>query len=302
MRLRVLLAGSAILAIQACATSPVATPPAPLPKSETPSSDIYLYKLSRLLPFGKRLVNITNRSGYDNQPFWDGSAVLYTVQDSGQTDIYRYKDGVRTRVTATPESEYSAAITPDYASISVIRVERDSTQRLWRFPKDGRPASVVLKDIKPVGYYAWLDSTMLALFVLGTPNTLQIADTRTGVGRVVTTNIGRSIQRMPGGRRASYVHRVGEKWILETVDPIPKAAGFDIDTIAALPDSADYVAWRSDTELYTASGSKVFRMRLPKREWTLVVDLAPQGIRRITRIALSPDGSTLALVADEPRP
>jgi hypothetical protein len=34
----------------------------------------------------------------------------------------------------------------------------------------------------------------------------------------------------------------------------------------------------------------------------VVDDLAGKGIRRITSIALSPDGSRLALVADEPTP
>ena len=146
-------------------------------------------------------------------------------------------------------------------------------------------------------------ATTLALFVLGSPNTLQIADTRTGAAQTVTTNIGRSLQRVPGGRRASYLHRVGNRWVLETVDPVPRSNGsFDIDTIAALPDSADYVVWKSPTELFTAAGSRILRMRLPNKTWTLVEDLGEKGIRRISRIALSPDGSRMALVADEPRP
>ena len=93
--------------------------------------------------------------------------------------------------------------------------------------------------------------------------------------------------------------------MLETVDPTLLADGtFDIDTIAAMPDSADYVVWRSSTELYTAAGSRIYRMRLPEVTWELVEDLAEKGIRRISRLALSPDGSRLALVADdaEPRP
>jgi len=292
------------LTLVGCASQqPPAAAPTPSAASQgPPSTDIYLYKLSRRLPFGKRLINITNRPGYDNQPSWDGSAILYTVQDSGQYDIYRYKDGVRSRMTATPESEYSASVTPDYVSISVVRVERDSTQRLWEFPKDGRPPRLVLKDIKPVGYYAWLDSTQLALFVLGSPNTLQIADTRTGIGHVVTTNIGRSLQRVPGGTRASYLHRAGTKWVLETVDPVARPSGFAIDTVAEMPDSADFVVWRSPSEIYTAAGSRILRMRLPERRWMQVVDLADQGIRRISRLALSPDGGTLAFVADEPKP
>ena len=52
----------------------------------------------------------------------------------------RRRVGSTTRVTNTPESEYSPTVTPDGAHISVIRVEADGTQRLWRFTIDGRVA------------------------------------------------------------------------------------------------------------------------------------------------------------------
>lgn len=271
-----------------------------------PSTDIYLFRLDRgFLPMRNRLFNITNRPGYDNQPSWDGNArILYTSIHGGQADIYQinFETSASGKVISTPESEYSPATTPDGKAISVVRVERDSTQRLWRFPKDGSHPSVILEHIKPVGYYAWLDSTTLALFVLGSPNTLQIADTRTGTARVVTTNIGRSLQRVPGGRRASYVHRSADKWVLETVNPTPRSNGtFDVDTIAVLPDSADYVAWKSATELFTAAGSRIFRMRRPGRHWEQIADLSSDGIRRISRLAIKPDGTRLAIVADEPK-
>lgn len=282
---------------------PVLRSPAPASESAAPSTDIYLYRFGRF-GLGAGVSNITNRIGYDNQPSWDGNGrILYTSQSGGQSDIYLidFQTSLIERITDTPESEYSAALTPDGKAIAVVRVERDSTQRLWRIPRDGSDPSIILPDIKPVGYFAWLDMTTLALFVLGSPNTLQIADTRTGVGRIVTTNIGRSLQRVPGGRRASYVHRVGNRWVLETVDPVPRSNGsFDIDTIAALPDSADYVVWKSANELFTAAGSRILRMRLPNKTWTLVEDLSAKGIRRISRMALSPDGSKMALVADEP--
>jgi len=267
-----------------------------------PSTDIYLYRLSRgVIPFRSRLVNITNRKGYDNQPAFVGSTMYYTSNRNGQADIYKFENAQHTAFTSTPESEYSAALTPDGKSISVVRVERDSAQRLWRFPLDGSAPSVVLRDIKPVGYFAWLDSATLALFVLGTPNTLQIADTRTGAAKVVTTNIGRSLQRVPGGRRASFVHRVGTTWVLKTVDPTPRANGtWDIETVAALPDSADYVVWHSETELYTAAGSRIFRLRRPGTTWYPIADLKNSGLKRISRLALHPNGGELAIVAEEP--
>lgn len=292
---------TALAAALACAcASPTLRSPAP--ESSSPSTDIYLYRFARF-PLSSAVFNITNRRGYDNQPSWNGNdRLLYTSQSGGQTDIYEvnFGRGLIDRFTNTPESEYSPALTPDGEAITVVRVERDSTQRLWRFPKDRSAPSLLLPDVKPVGYFAWLDMNLLALFILGQPATLQIADTRTGTARVVVSSIGRSLQRVPGGSRASYLHRVGPRWILETVDPTPLPDGrFDIDTIAAMPDSADYVVWRSSTELYTAAQSRIYRMRLPDTTWVLLDDLAEKGVRRISRLALSPDGSRLALVADD---
>ena len=303
-----LWAGAGVLLGCAGAKSPSAAAPTPQTPAAAaiaagpPSTDIYLYRLNRgLIPFRRRLVNITNRPGYDNQPSFDRSAVLYTSQRDGQTDIYKFDDGRITAITATPESEYSPALTPDGKAITVVRVERDSTQRLWRFPNDGSAPTVVLPDIKPVGYFAWLDTATLALFVLGTPNTLQIADVRSGTARVVTTNIGRSLQRVPGGRRASYVHHVGDKWVVETVDPTPRADGtFDVDTVATLPDSADYIVWKSKSELYTAAGSRILRLKLPGRHWEQIADLSENGLKRISRLALHSSGGLLAVVAEEP--
>ena len=303
MRVARLLPLLGVAALVAGCRSPSLRSPAP--ESAAASTDIYLYRFARF-PLGSAVFNITNRRGYDNQPSWNGNdRLLYTSQNGPQTDIYEvdFARALIGRFTDTPESEYSPALTPDGNAITVVRVERDSTQRLWRFPKDRSAPSLVLAGIKPVGYFAWLDMTRLALFVLGQPATLQIADTRTGAAQVAVPNIGRSLQRVPGGSRASYLHRVGARWMLETIDPAPGANGtFAIDTVAAMPDSADYVVWRSSTELYTAAGSRIYRMRLPDTTWVLIDDLAEKGIRRISRLAISPDGSRLALVADDGEP
>ncbi|NIQ58624.1 MAG: hypothetical protein GWN71_36280, partial [Gammaproteobacteria bacterium] len=54
---------------------------------------------------------LTDRDGYDNQPSFTpaGDAILYTSIRNGQADTYRIglAGGEPTRVTHTPESEYS---------------------------------------------------------------------------------------------------------------------------------------------------------------------------------------------------
>jgi hypothetical protein len=294
MRLRL-----GLLAI-AAASMLLAQNPAP-----APSTDVYLYRLDQP---SAGVVNITKRAGYDNQPGWVGGSLYWTSQLNGQTDIYTVdlKTNLSSAVTQTPESEYSAAPTPDERGFAVIRVEMDSTQRLWRFPLRTKEAPrALLPDIKPVGYFAYLDANTLALFVLGSqgrPATLQIADERTGKGTVVTTSPGRSIQHVPGGRRASFTQRVAGGTVLQTVDPTPRAdSSFAVTAVALLPDSADYVVWKSATHAITGAGSRLMQLQLPSKEWTVLADLSAHGIRRISRLALSPDGIHIAFVADEPR-
>ncbi|MGH9409994.1 MAG: TolB family protein, partial [Vicinamibacterales bacterium] len=174
-----------------------------------PNTEIYLASLAQDgsgIHIGSP-VDITNNPGYDNQPFFtpDGRAILFTsMRDGKQTDIYRYSLAAKrtTLIAGTPESEYSPTISPA-GMLSVVRVELDghNTQRLWQFKPDGTSPRVVLEDVKPVGYYAWADDHTLALFILGAsraPATLQLADTLTGRARIVATDIGRSIQRVPG--------------------------------------------------------------------------------------------------------
>lgn len=289
--------------LAACRRPAPAGGPAPAVEG-SPSTDVYLYHVGGLpLVTRGRLANLTNRLGYDNQPFWDGnSRLLYTSQHDGQTDIYAVDFTLARidRLTSTPESEYSPAPAPGGDGITVVRVERDSTQRLWRFPRGGGEPTLVLPGVKPVGYFAWLDTATVALFVLGDPNTLQIADTRTGLARIAAQGIGRSLQRIPGGRRASFVQRSGAGWVLRAVDPAPGPDGrFRIDSVATLPDSAEYAVWRSATEIYSAAGSRIFRLRLPAGRWEVVADLSGAGVRGISRLALSPDGRRMALVGQD---
>src|SRR4029079_16613844 len=86
-------------------------------------------------------------------------------------------------------------------------VEADGAQRLWQFTLDGRAPSLVLRDVKPVGYHAWVDATTLVLFVLGPPATLQVADTASGKADIVALDIARSIQRIPSRVAVSFVAR-----------------------------------------------------------------------------------------------
>jgi hypothetical protein len=256
-------------------------------------------------------VNITRNPGYDNQPFFtpDGRAVLFTSVRGERTpdpansaaigsDIYRYDIPTRqiVQVTSTPESEYSPTVTPDGGHISVIRVEGDGTQRLWRFSLDGKNAEVVLTDIKPVGYHAWVDRDTVALFVLGQPATLQLADVRTGKAEVMARGVGRSIQRIPDGG-VSFVQREieGKAAIVMELAPASRQTTplVTVPQATVQPD----LAWTPDGMLLMATGGKLYFWRRGQAQMTAGADLDALGLRGVTRLAVSPRGDRIALVA-----
>jgi N-acyl-D-amino-acid deacylase len=266
-----------------------------------PATDVFVAPLSMAdgqLTIGQPR-NLTGRDGYDNQPAFspDGRAIFYTSLRDRQTDIYRYDldRGAAGRVTDTPEGEYSPTVMPAGRRLSVVRVEADSVQRLWSLALDGSDPQLVLPDVKPVGYHAWLDERTLVLFMLGTPPTLQLADVSTGRATVIAGGIGRSLHKVPGRRAASFVHKVadGEWWIKE-LDPDTREAR---PIVRTRPGREDY-AWTPAGSILMADGSRLYEWRPgPEAAWREVIDLAPAGLTEITRLAVSPAGDRLALVA-----
>ncbi|HVA58537.1 MAG TPA: hypothetical protein VNF92_11680 [Gemmatimonadaceae bacterium] len=275
-------------------------------QSAPPSTDIYLVRLrgSGGTSISDPPVNLTNRAGYDNEPAFTphGRSILFTsIHEGGQADVYRIDLASRavTRVTNTPESEYSPTPLPTGTGFSVVRVEMDSTQRLWAFNDSGAAPVLLLPGIAPVGYHLWLDDRTLALFVLGNPNSLEIADTQTGDAHAIAHDIGRSLQRVPGGSRFSFLHRVDGAWYLETADPA--ASDGAIQRVTAMPRGADYVVWESPTAVLTATGTDILRLDLSagaSAQWTPIADFKEEGLRNLSRLALSPDGEWLAVVAE----
>ncbi|HXI33904.1 MAG TPA: hypothetical protein VNH63_07465, partial [Gemmatimonadales bacterium] len=182
----------------------------------------------------------------------------------------------------------------DGHGFSVVRVEADSTQRLWAFDLDGSHPRLLLPGVKPVGYHAWIDSVTVALFVLGTPATLQLADLRTGKVDTVARDIGRSPQRVPGRAAVSVVwRRDSTTRVIAIVD----AATRTPQPFAPLPDSADFHAWTPDGTLLASAGTRVLRWDPQAARWVPIADFAAAGVTNITRLAVSPAGDRIAFVA-----
>jgi hypothetical protein len=278
-----------------------------------PPTEVFLASLSQTggtLTVGKP-VNVSNSPGYDNQPSFspDGLTLFFTSArgeaaskcGSPQTDVYKYDIASRAvaRVTDTADCEYSPTVTPDGRHLSVIQVEPDGTQRLWKFTIDGKNPAVVLDQVKPVGYHAWLDERRLVLFVLGEPATLQIADVTTGKADVVARNIGQSIVRMPGAG-ASFVQQAGEGAELTlTITQVTVENGKPVlkPLTPAVPGARQaHLAWTPDGTLLMAHAGALHAWRPGDTAWRVVADLTALGLTNVTRLAVSPKGDRMALV------
>ena len=290
--------------------APVQTQPqAPAPP---PATDIYLLPMSGGLASMKaaKPTPVSTMPGYDNQPFFsaDGRRLLFAAnRDGRQTDVFMFEraTGRVTQLTNTPENENSPTYLPsgktDADGFSVVRSELDKTQRLWRFNATGREPYLLLADIKPVGYHAWVDPDRVALFVLGQPNSLQLASVRTGKGEVVANEIGRSLHRIPGTLFISFVHREpsGEFWIKQL-----DVGSKKIDRLTRVVEgSADRdMAWLSDgNTILMSSGTKVFSWTRGGPNWVEVFDAAPHNLGAVSRLAVSPTGDAVAIVVAEPK-
>lgn len=247
------------------------------------------------------LSNVTDRPGYDNQPYFlDDGTVLFTRQEGESTDIWRWNpasDDVDPVTRTNPESEYSPTPLPGGSGFSAVRVEADSTQRLWRFDNDGEAAGALLPDIAPVGYHAWVSPDTVALFVLGEPATLQLASVATGEAQTLAQDIGRSLQPVPERHAFSYVQRRPDA---STVIRIYDVATGEVEDAGEGVEGADFHAWTPDGTLLQANGSRLYFWHDGMGHWMTAADLTDRGLT-LTRLAVSPDGRRLALVAEAAR-
>lgn len=271
-----------------------------------PTTDIYLADLgwTGAVPAITNLRNATRHTGYDNQPaFVPGGQDFYysSESDSGLTDIHVYRTaaGESEQVNDTPDSgEYSPRLS-DGALHFVRQMADGTTQHLVRSGADGASPEPVL-DLTTIGYYAFnADASEVALFVLGDTFTLQVADIASGETRTVADGIGRALYSEPGGAAALYTTGNEEEgWALNRYD----FASGQTETLFALPGlGQDFAVHRmgDGTLVYLSSDDGTLYSRTADTDWTPVGDFRGAMVNNVTRMAVSEDGTLLALVADD---
>ena len=266
--------------------------------AQLPQTDVYSFFIQKTgsekyLVRNAKFLNSYNLDGYNNQPdFISNKTIFLSVQEKEglQTDIYSLDVATRKLkvITDTPEAEYSPTLMPDGNYFSCIRVEKDknNTQRLWKFPinrsNQGQP---IFEKITGVGYHCWLSPIKVALFIVGDPHRLIIANTETQKFTELTSKIGRGMQKLDNGNLA-YIQKLGpESWYIKELDLDSYRSSIIIETLKG---SEDFIV-HNGTYLM-GKGSQVYAFHPQEHnDWVPIFDLANYGIKEITRLSLNAD-------------
>jgi hypothetical protein len=250
----------------------------------------------------KNPVNITKRTGYDNQPFFHPTRplVYYSSIQDGQSDIwmYDYKKGENKQLTQTIDSEYSPTVTVDKKYIScIIQRKSNGDQDLTKYDIDNPTTEQIIfesQKVGKVGYHAWSKDDELVTFILGEPQTLHYQNLTTKKDTIIAQKIGRSLHQIPNKRAFSFVQEVDKKWLINSYSPIQNK----IDVIAeSSPESDHFNAWTPDGLLVESRGKELHSFDPKSKKWrqiTLPIEL-PQ--KKISRIAIKT--GKIAIVIDE---
>lgn len=269
--------------------------------SQVPDTDIYLVEINNSdgkLIFGKP-VNITDREGYDNQPMFTPKSdkiIFVSMIDTTQTDLYEYKiaDKKTKRLTNTPESEYSPTYAPNSNALSVVRVDTDKAQHLYEFESTDLEANVLIDESDSIGYYKWINDSILGLIVLNNGLELHIFELLNKQYVVAAKGAGRCMMIEPSTGKLLYTKPSEEGpadiMILDTED-------FSSEMYCTgIGKSEDFLITPKG-DIWTGSEGKLYSRNCSEgTDWKEIADFT-KTIGSFYRIALSPDGKYLAVVA-----
>jgi len=279
-------------------------------EAQVQTSNIYLFDLdiqADTIEFvNPKYLTEFNASGYNNHPAFfsdDELCISSQLPTEAMPELYllNLQEGSKTKMTATIEGEYSPFRMPDYFSFSAVRMQingRDTLLQLWQFPIDrkenGKP---VFKYLTKIGYYQWVDSYQVAVYMTDSPAYLAIANTVSDQLTPVATNPGRCFRTLPNGNLAYVQKSDFENWIVMEKNMYqPNAQPTKI--VDTVPGAEDFAVLPNGT-LLMGKGSRLYKFdRFKDDGWVEIVDLRYYEIANITRIAVSKDGKKVAIVAD----
>lgn len=269
---------------------------------QRPEAEIFLLECSKKgqqLSFTKEAVNLTNRKGYDNQPhFVDNQTILF-VSDEGtpDTNVWQYdlKTGQKKQLTYTTESEFSPTLMPKKNGFSAVRIDNDGKQRLHAFDLQGHHQQVLLDSTLDIGYHTWVSDTLLSLFFVGNPQRLYLQGVK-GFKQKLLDSPGRGMKYLKSQNSLYFVSKKAPKqWMLMRYD----FTNNETTECCLMPEGVEDLAvvmFAKKVEKLICPAKGVIQIFDEKaKQFVPYLDTKiSQG--SITRIAVSPDGTKIAVV------
>lgn len=263
------------------------------------NTEIYLFDFEQL---GNSFqisnpINISNNVGYDSQPFFtsDSKNILFASNNNGQTDIANYTiiSQQKEFLSNTSASEYSPTFIPNKNAISYIKLEENGTQLLWKLDLITKKETILIPYLK-IGYHTWVDNNSIVSFVLGSPPTLQLSKLDTKENIVIDYAIGRSLHKIPGSEKISYVNKTNDEWTINTLNPLTNTyeiltkLPFQVEDLTWTPSNSIIITFNDTFYLFDANNSKQWHEIPNTKQFEM--------LKGITRLAVSPDGTKMAIV------
>ena len=245
------------------------------------------------------LENISKNKGYNNQPsFTSNELLLFSGNNEGQSDIAEYSLKTKTKKwfnKKTEGGEYSPQKFPSNNDVAAVRLDKDGLQRLYRYSSEMGSSSEIIKDLQ-VAYFAFYnDKKMLATVLDGDKMDFVLIDLQSKKADTLFYNAGRSLQKIPDSNSMSY-SLINENGNLDLY--LLDMNNFESFFVTELPIGIQDYVWLNDTQILIGSGNKLYMYdTLGDSEWTRVASLEEHGLKNITRMAISPNGKKLAIVA-----
>ncbi|MBT8263587.1 MAG: hypothetical protein KJO05_12240 [Bacteroidia bacterium] len=267
-----------------------------------PYTEVYIADISiteELIEVGN-VVNISNDEGYDNQPsFQSDNLVLFAGNNKGQTDIAQYNIRFNMKFwyhKGSASSQYSPQRIPNSQHVLSVHLDTNGRQRLFHHHLTSLEYKEAHPDVR-VAYFAMYNENILLGSVLGEENLdLVVANIETKQVDTLAYNSARSFHKIPESKSMSYtfVNEEGNHDVYQL-----DMDSFESFFVTQLPIGVQDHVWLNGTTLLIGSGSRLYKFDLfGDGTWTEVADLSEYKMDNITRLAISPDGTKLAIVAE----
>jgi len=276
-------------------------------RSQLPNTDVWLFKLEKTKTELKLTnpKNITNRTGYDNQPSFsnDSKKIYYvSIREDKQADIYFYdiKSEENHHFKKSKESEYSPTIAPDKKNLACVVVREDSSQIIIPFgledsEKTNYPNNKFreqqLSLIDSVGYFTFLNSDTVLYYKLTQPHSLNAYCISTGKNSWLGNNPIRAFKTL---NRHAFIYGIKDsvKVTFYKYDFVFHKA----EKYAEYPSTSEDAIWHEQHGLIKSEENKLLRYDEAKKEWLLLFDLSGFGIKKITRFTFDQKNKYLVVV------